>query len=68
MRPVGQPLDRDALKTTVIRQIARGCKRHFGTPMYSTVATLANASLGRSDIDADTVRGALRNPGIKSAR
>jgi hypothetical protein len=66
--PVGQPRDRDALKTTVIRQIAKVCKRHVGTPMYSTVARLANASLGRRDIDADTVRGAVRNPGVKSAR
>ena len=67
VRPVGQPRDRDALKTTVIRQIAQVCKKHFGTPMYSTVATLANASLGRDDIDDKTVRGSLRNPGIKSA-
>jgi hypothetical protein len=65
---VGQPGDRDALKTTVIRQIGQVCKRHFGTPMYSTVATLANASLNRNDIDDQTVRGSLRNPGIKSAR
>jgi hypothetical protein len=64
--PVGQPRDQEALKTTVIRQLAQVCKRHFGTPMYSTVATLANAALGRSDLDADTVRGAVRDPGIKS--
>jgi hypothetical protein len=58
--PVGQPRDHDALKTTVIRQIAQVCKRHFGTPMYSTAATLANAALERDDIDDRIVQGSLR--------
>jgi hypothetical protein len=58
---VGQPQDTDALKTTVIRQIAKTCKSHFGTVLYSTVATLANASLGRADITRISVRGSLRN-------
>jgi hypothetical protein len=60
---VGQPEAHDADKTTVIRQIARVCRRHFGLPLYSTVATLANASLGRKDITDKIVRGSLRNPG-----
>jgi hypothetical protein len=59
--PVGQPGDLKALKTTVIRQIAHVCQKHFGTPMYSTVATLAKASLDRTDIDRETVKGSLRN-------
>lgn len=59
--PVGQPQDLEALKTTVIRQIANTCRKHFGTGLYSTVATLANASLGRTDITRETVRGSLRD-------
>ena len=58
--PVRQVNDSEALKTTVIRQLAKVCKRHFGTSMYNTVANLANASLGRTDIDAVTVRASLR--------
>jgi hypothetical protein len=58
--PVKQVNDAEALKTTVIRHIAEICKKHFGTPMYRTVATLANATLNRTDITADTVRGSLR--------
>jgi hypothetical protein len=60
--PVGQPKDRDALKTSVIRQIGKTCKKHFKTEFYSTVARLANAALDRDDIDFDTVRGSLREP------
>jgi hypothetical protein len=59
--PVGHAHHRDALKTTVIRQIAQTCQRHFGTILYSTVATLAKASLDRTDIDRESVRGSLRN-------
>jgi hypothetical protein len=59
--PVGKPGDREALKTTVIRAITRECQSWFGTPMHSTVATLANASLNRADIVRDTVRGSLRS-------
>jgi hypothetical protein len=62
---VGQPKDRDALKTTVIRQIGKTCKKHFKTEFYSTVARLANAALDRDDIDSDTVRGSLREPSKK---
>jgi hypothetical protein len=58
--PVRQVNDSEALKTTVIRQLAKVCKRHFDTSMYNTVANLANASLGRTDIDAVTVRASLR--------
>jgi len=61
---VGQPRDKDALKTTVIRQIAKVCKLHFGTVLYSTVATLANASLDRTDITRTSVRGSLRNANL----
>jgi hypothetical protein len=49
-----------APSTIVIRLIADVCKRRLGTPMYSTVATLANASLGREDISDTTVRSSLR--------
>jgi hypothetical protein len=59
--PIGQPGSEDALKTTVIRQIAQTCQIHFGTVLYNTVATLAEAALGRTDIDRETVRGSLRN-------
>jgi hypothetical protein len=59
--PVGQPGDRDALKTTVIRQIAQTCRIHFDAVLHSTVATLANASLNRTDIDRYSVAGSLRN-------
>ena len=58
--PVRQVNDSEAHKTTVIRKLAQVCKKHFGSPMYGTVATLANASLGRTDIDAETVRASLR--------
>jgi hypothetical protein len=59
--PVGQPKDRDALKTTVIRQIAQTCLKHFNTGFPSTVATLANAALNCTDINRDSVRGSLRS-------
>ena len=59
--PVGQPQGPEALKTTVIRRIANTCRKHFDTVLYSTVATLANASLGRTDISKETVRGSLRD-------
>jgi len=52
--------DSEAHKTTVIRKLAQVCEKHFGSPMYGTVATLANASLGRTDIDAETVRASRR--------
>jgi hypothetical protein len=58
--PVGQPKSQDALRTEVIRKIASVCEKHFGTPLYSTVATLANASLNRNDITDVVVRGSLR--------
>ena len=58
--PVPQVNDSEAHKTTVIRKLAQVCEKHFGSPMYGTVATLANASLGRTDIDAETVRASLR--------
>jgi hypothetical protein len=58
--PVRQVKDPEALKTTVIRHLAQVCEKHFGTSMYNTVANLANASLGRTDIDAVTVRASLR--------
>jgi hypothetical protein len=58
--PVGHPRGRDALKTTVIRQIAQTCQKHFGTVLHSTVATLANAALDRTDIDRNSVAGSLR--------
>ena len=64
--PVGQPRDPDAAKTIVVRQIALVCRKHFGIPMRGTVAILANASLNRTDITRDTVRGSLRDPGVKS--
>jgi hypothetical protein len=57
---VGHPRDRDALKTTVIRQIAQTCQKHFGAVLHSTVATLANAALARTDIDRNSVAGSLR--------
>jgi hypothetical protein len=60
--PVRQVKDSEAHKTTVIRQLAKVCKKHFGSPMYSTVAKLANASLGRTDIVDETVRASLRAP------
>jgi hypothetical protein len=56
---VERPKYHDALKTTVIRQIAKICEKHFGTPLLGTVARLANASLHRADIDSQTVRGSL---------
>jgi hypothetical protein len=59
--PVGQPQDPEAPKTTVIRKIAETCERHFGTPLLTTVATLANAALNRTDINRYTVRGSLRS-------
>jgi len=59
--PVGQPKDRDALKTTVIHQIAKTCERRFGPSLLTTVATLANAALNRTDINRDTVKGSLRS-------
>jgi hypothetical protein len=58
--PAGRPGSKDALKTAVIRQLANVCQKHFGTPLYSTVATLANASLGSDDIDRVSVRASLR--------
>jgi hypothetical protein len=57
--PVGKPADQDAIKTTVIRKLALSCLNLFGTPLYSTVAILANASLDRNDIDRATVQGSL---------
>jgi hypothetical protein len=59
--PVGKLGDRDALKTTVIRALAWEVENWFGTTMHSTVANLANASLGRTDITRESVRGSLRN-------
>jgi hypothetical protein len=66
--PVGKPHDREAAKTTVIRAITEECEKWFGTSLYSTVATLANASLGRKDITRAKVRGSLqlRNGPIRS--
>jgi hypothetical protein len=58
--PAGRPGSKDALKTAVIRQLASVCEKHFGTPLYSTVATLVNASLGCDDIDRVSVRASLR--------
>jgi len=58
--PIGHPRDQDALKTTVIRQIAQTCKKHFGAVLHSTVATLTNAALNRTDIDRNSVAGSLR--------
>ena len=58
--PVGQPKDLESLKTTVIRKIAETCERHFGTKLYGTVATLANASLDRDDLTAASVRSSVR--------
>jgi hypothetical protein len=58
--PVGKVKGHKALTTTVIRQIAQVCHKHFSTPMYSTVTTLARASLGQADIDDKTVRASLR--------
>jgi hypothetical protein len=60
--PVGKPQDVEALKTTVIRQIAQTCRKHFGTVLSSTVARLANASLDRTDINRDTVKRSWRPP------
>ena len=57
--PISHSQARDALKTTVIRKIGLTCLKHFGSPLYSTVATLANASLDRSDIDRTAVQGSL---------
>jgi hypothetical protein len=58
--PVGQPKSQRSLLTTVINKIASVCEKHFGTPLHTTVARLANASLGRNDIDRSTAQGALR--------
>jgi hypothetical protein len=58
--PVGK-LGDEALKTTVIRAIAEECEKWFGTTMHSTVANLANSTLGRTDITRESVRGSLRN-------
>jgi hypothetical protein len=66
--PVRQVKDSEAHKTTVIRKLAQVCENHFGSPMYGTVATLANASLGRADINAVTVRASLRAPRRKIER
>ena len=57
--PVGQPKDREALKTTVIRKIAETCEKHFETPLLGTVATLANESLNRNDITRASVQGCI---------
>jgi hypothetical protein len=66
--PVRQVRDSEALKTTVIRNLAQVCEKHFGSRMYGTVANLANASLGRTDINAVTVRASLRPPWRKIGR
>jgi hypothetical protein len=58
--PTGKPKARDALKTTVIHKISATCKAHFGSPLLSTTAILANASLDRTDIDRAAVQGSLR--------
>jgi len=58
--PTGKPKAADALKTMVIRKISAVCKAHFGSPLLSTIATLANASLDRTDIDRTAVQGSLR--------
>jgi len=55
-----RPNYHDALKTTAIHQIAKICEKHFGTALLGAVATLANASLNRNDIDGGTVRGSLK--------
>jgi hypothetical protein len=66
--PVGHPWDPDALKTTVIRQIAQTCQKHFGTSLYSTVATLANASVGCHEINRVLVRASLRRTLLRKRR
>jgi hypothetical protein len=65
---VGQPKSPEATKTTVIRKIAETCEKHFGAALYGTVAVLANESLNRKDITANSVRGSLRGYVLNSSR
>jgi hypothetical protein len=58
--PVGQPKGPEALRTTVIRKIAKVCEKHFGDTLSGTVARLANAALNRNDITKESVRGSLK--------
>jgi hypothetical protein len=66
--PVGQPGDSEALKTVVIRRIAKTCEKHFGASLYTTVATFANASLNRQDITNMTVRQSLQPDKARQSR
>jgi hypothetical protein len=60
LSPVRNVKASTAPTTMVIRLIAGVSQKHLGTPLYSTIATLANASLGREDINDKTVRASLR--------
>jgi hypothetical protein len=65
---LGTTRGKNTQRTTVIRYIAEVCKHHYGAYMHGTVARLVNIVLDRTDIDEVTVRGSLRDPGVKSSR
>jgi hypothetical protein len=61
---VDRPNKREARRTRVIRKIALVCQQRFGAApqeLHNVIATLANASLDRHDIDRWTVRGSLKS-------
>ena len=57
---VQQPDSEKSLKRAVVIHIGGICRNHFRAPMYSTVTTLANLTLGCDDITQRTVREILR--------
>jgi hypothetical protein len=54
-----RPNRREARRTLVIRRLTDVCEKHFGEALPVVVAALANAALGRTEIDSGTVRGSL---------